>query len=100
MTKVKIDILKDSQKRLQSVPGFIEGKKWEEIRSLLTAKAYSLRDAMNTLAADKPQAAGVAKVFYRDIEQLTVYARQKNGPACTKAYNDAQEHLTKYLSLI
>eukprot|EP00903_Cladosiphon_okamuranus_P008024 g7741.t1 len=100
MTKVKIDILKDSQKRLQTVPGFIEGKKWEEIRSLLTAKAYSLRDAMNTLAADKPQAAGVAKVFYRDIEQLTVYARQKNGPACTKAYNDAQEHLTKYLSLI
>lgn len=55
---------------------------------------------MNTLSADKPQAAGVAKVFYRDIEQLTVYARQKNGPACTKAYNDAQEHLTKYLSLI
>lgn len=38
MTKVKIDILKDSQKRLQTVPGFIEGKKWEEIRSLLTAK--------------------------------------------------------------
>lgn len=55
---------------------------------------------MNTLAVDKPQAAGVAKVFYRDIEQLTVFARQKNGPACTKAYNDAQEHLTKYLSLI
>lgn len=38
MTKVKIDVLKDSQKRLQTVPGFIEGKKWEEIRSLLTAK--------------------------------------------------------------
>lgn len=38
MLKVKIDILKDSQKRLQTVPKFIEGKKWEEIRSLLTAK--------------------------------------------------------------
>lgn len=38
MMKVKIDVLKDSQKRLQSVPGFIENKKWEEIRSLLTAK--------------------------------------------------------------
>lgn len=38
MMKVKIDVLKDSQKRLQTVPGFIEGKKWEEIRSLLTAK--------------------------------------------------------------
>lgn len=63
-------------------------------------QAYSLRDAMNTLSADKPQAAGVAKVFYRDIEQLTVFARQKNGPACTEAYNAAQEHLTKYLSLI
>ena len=63
-------------------------------------QAYSLRDAMNTLAADKPMAANVAKVFYRDIEQLTVYARQKNGPAALKAYNDAQTHLTKYLSLI
>lgn len=40
MLKVKIDILKDSQKRLQTVPGFIEGKKWEEIRSLLTAKVH------------------------------------------------------------
>lgn len=67
---------------------------------LPSQQAYSLRDAMNSLAADKPAAAGVAKVFYRDIEQLTVFARQKNGPACTKAYNDAQEHLTKYLSLI
>lgn len=38
MLKVKIDVLKDTQKRLQTVPGFIEGKKWEEIRSLLTAK--------------------------------------------------------------
>lgn len=55
---------------------------------------------MNTLAADNKQAAGVARVFYRDIEQLTVFARQKNGPECTKAYNNAQEHLTKYLSLI
>lgn len=38
MLKVKVDILKDSQKRLQSVPAFIENRKWEEIRSLLTAK--------------------------------------------------------------
>lgn len=38
MLKVKIDVLKDTQKRLQTVPGFIEGAKWEEIRSLLTAK--------------------------------------------------------------
>ena len=41
MLKVKIDVLKDTQKRLQTVPGFIEGKKWEEIRSLLTAKVRS-----------------------------------------------------------
>lgn len=66
----------------------------------LCTQAYSLRDAMNTLAVDKPMAANVAKIFYRDIEQLTVYARQKNGPAALKAYNDAQTHLTKYLSLI
>lgn len=38
MTKINIDVLKDSQKRLQTVPGFIQTKKWEEIRSLLTAK--------------------------------------------------------------
>lgn len=55
---------------------------------------------MNTLSKDKPMAANVAKIFYRDIEQLTVSARQKNGPAALKAYNDAQTHLTKYLSLI
>lgn len=55
---------------------------------------------MNTLAVDKPQAAGVAKIFYRDIETLTVAARKKDGPACMEAYDAAQAHLTKYLSLI
>lgn len=45
MLKVKVDILKDSQKRLQTVPGFIENKKWEEIRSLLTAKVRIIFDA-------------------------------------------------------
>lgn len=38
MLKVKLDILKDSQKRIATIPKFIEGKKWEEVRSLLTAK--------------------------------------------------------------
>lgn len=55
---------------------------------------------MNTLAVDKPMAANVAKVFYRDIEQLTVASRQKNGEAALEAYNNAQTHLSKYLSLI
>lgn len=42
MLKVKLDILKDTQKRLQNVPKYIETKKWEEIRSLLTAKVSPL----------------------------------------------------------
>ena len=55
---------------------------------------------MNTLAKDKPNAATMAKVFYRDIEQLTVYSRQKNPEKALEAYNNAQVHLTKYLELI
>lgn len=63
-------------------------------------QAYSLRDAMNTLAKDKPEAVNMAKTFYRDIESVTVFSRLKKGDEALKAYNDAQTHLTKYLSLI
>lgn len=63
-------------------------------------QAYSLRDAMNSLAKDKPEAQGVAKVFYRDIEDVIFSTRTKDQAAAMKAYNSAQEHLTKYLSLI
>lgn len=55
---------------------------------------------MNTLSKDKPAATTAAKVFYRDIEQLTVFSRQKNPEKALEAYNNAQVHLTKYLELI
>lgn len=42
MLKVKIDVLKDSQKKIQAIPGFIKEKKWEEVRSLLTNKVRVL----------------------------------------------------------
>ena len=64
MTKVKIDILKDSQKRLQSVPGFIEGRKWEEIRSLLTAKVRLCVPRLPVRALlGHPATAGIASYF-------------------------------------
>lgn len=66
----------------------------------VSPQAYNVRDAMNTLAGDKQDAANVAKVFFRDIEEITVYSRLKNQEEALKAYNNAQTHLTKYLSLI
>lgn len=47
MLKVNVDILKDTQKRLKTVPGFIEKKKWEEVRSLLTAKVCASSRCMD-----------------------------------------------------
>lgn len=64
------------------------------------SQAYSLRDAMTSLAADKPAAQGLAKVFFRDIEDIIYSSRVKDQALATKSYNSAQEHLTKYLSLI
>lgn len=55
---------------------------------------------MNSLAADKPAAQGVAKVFFRDIEDIIYSSRVKDQALATKSYNSAQEHLSKYLSLI
>lgn len=55
---------------------------------------------MNSLSENKPEAQGVAKVFFRDIENVVYSSRTKDQAAAMKAYNDAQEHLTKYLSLI
>lgn len=55
---------------------------------------------MNTLSADKPEATKVAKLFYQDIEEITVQSRLKNQEKAMQAYNDAQDHLTKYLALI
>lgn len=55
---------------------------------------------MNTLAEGKPDAQGVAKVFYRDMENVIFSCRVKDQDMAMKSYNDAQTHLTKYLSLI
>lgn len=55
---------------------------------------------MNSLSAGKPEATQVAKLFYQDIEEISVQSRKKNQEKAMKAYNDAQDHLTKYLALI
>lgn len=49
MLKVKVDILKDCQKRIQSLPGFIEKKQWSQVRSTLTSKVRS-RNASRSFA--------------------------------------------------
>ncbi|CAM9271198.1 unnamed protein product [Choristocarpus tenellus] len=100
MVKVKIDILKDSAKKLETIPKFIEGKKWTEINSALTGKAYSLRDAMNYLSKGKPESVAAAKTFYKDIEAIILYAAKKNPDACLAAYTSAQDSLKKYLASI
>lgn len=79
---------------------FIDTLCWCAFRMCVLPQAYNVRDAMNSLAGDKKDAANVAKVFFRDMEEITVYSRQKNGEEAMKAYNNAQIHLTKYLSLI
>ncbi|CAM9455127.1 unnamed protein product [Discosporangium mesarthrocarpum] len=100
MLKVKIDILKDSQKKLEAIPAFIEDKKWEEVRSMLTGKAYSLRNAMNSLAEGKPEAAKAAKTFFKDIEQISVNSARKDQAGASAAYSKSQEDLKKYLELL
>ncbi|CAM9667488.1 unnamed protein product [Phaeothamnion confervicola] len=98
--KRRIEILKDCAKRFEKVPGWIEGAKWEEIRAELTRKAYSLREAMNTLGEGKPEALAAAKAYYRDIEELTVASRRKQGATAKAAYERSVANLGKYLAAI
>lgn len=38
MLKVKIDILKDVQTKIKTIPAFVEKKQWSEVQSVLTNK--------------------------------------------------------------
>lgn len=78
----------------------IDGNIFLPQSTLVFLQAYSLRDAMNSLSKDKPEAGKVAKAFYRDIEKLTVSSRRKDANTAKQAYESAQSNLSKYLSLL
>ncbi|KAG5191238.1 hypothetical protein JKP88DRAFT_271333 [Tribonema minus] len=97
MSKRYIDVIKDCKNRFEKIPGWVAGSKWMEIRAELTRKAYSLRGAMNALAAS-PEAKAAAKDYYADLEVMMTEARNKDGAKISAAYAKSVSDLSTYLS--
>ena len=79
------EIVSNSEKRLPNYQGYIENKRWLEIKTENTRYLYSLRKAMNGLATTASAKAAAKKVFL-DLEELTYGSTTKNQEKCEKAY--------------
>jgi hypothetical protein len=92
--KRKKEVLAETKKRLDKLPGYVAKAKWFEVTDELSRYMYETRGAMNYLATTKEQKA-IAKDFFKDIEQIGGGARYKKaadadaGIAAAKATLDA-----------
>ena len=77
-------VLAETRKRLQKLPGYIENKKWFEVRDELTRFMYETRAATKFLAQTPKQKAAAAD-FFRAIEKVDNAARLKKGDAAAAA---------------
>ena len=89
-------ILAESKNRLPLYQTYIDKKQWSEITTQSTRYLYSLRKAMNGLAAGNPEAEAAKVAFYKDLEALTYSCRTKDQVAAQKYYDSAKANFAAF----
>lgn len=74
-------VLAESKKRLERLPGYIEKKKWYEVRNELSRYMYETRGAVRGLAST-PAQKKAANAFFKAIEDTDNAARLKQQDRC------------------
>jgi photosystem II oxygen-evolving enhancer protein 3 len=97
--KRKKDVLNETAKRLDKLPGYVAKSKWFEITDELTRYMYETRGAMNYLATTKESKA-IAKDFFKDIETISGAARYKKGDVADAGIADAKKALDAFVKSI
>lgn len=77
-------ILAESKKRLGRLDGYIQKKKWYEVKNELDRYMYETRGAVKGLAKTTEQKAAAAD-FFKAIEQTNLNATLKKQDACEAA---------------
>jgi len=90
-------VLAETKKRLANIPGYVEKKKWFEVRDELTRFMYETRGAA-TFLAKTPAQKKAATEFFKAIEKVDGAARVKNGDACLAASKDSVAKLDAFVS--
>lgn len=90
-------VLAETKKRLQRIDGYVEQKKWYEVRNELARYMYETRGAAKFLAAN-PTQKKKATEFFKAIEKTDLAARQKNGGAVSAAAKDSIAKLDDFVS--
>ncbi len=89
-------IVAESKSRLPLYQGYIDKKQWSEITTQSTRYLYSLRKAMNGLAAGNADAEAAKVAFYKDLEKLTYSCRVKDQALAQSAYDSAKANFAAF----
>jgi len=96
----KLDVVKETEKRLTRIPGYVEKKKWSEVTTELTRYVYETRAAMNYLAGDDSAKKTAASEFFVAIEKITIACKLKDQAAASAAHTLATEKLAAYVKMV
>lgn len=93
----------ECKKRVDKVPGFTQKKQWFNVQSTLKTYAYNTRESMLRLASyskNPKEASAAAKVYFDDLNDMDLWARQKQQNKLQAAYDKSLSDLSAYENLI
>jgi hypothetical protein len=90
-------VLAETKKRLQRIDGYVESKKWYEVRNELGRYMYETRAAALFLASS-PAQKKKASDFFKAIEVTDLAARFKKGDAVSAGAKDSIAKLDAFVS--
>ena len=93
----KKGFIKESQKRLSYLPGYVEKKQWFNVKDELTRYMYETRGAVRGLATI-PEQKAIAKKFFQAIEEASLQATLKNQDKCAAASKDSAALLDQFVA--
>jgi hypothetical protein len=92
-------ILVETKKRLAKLPGYVESKKWWEVRAELSRYMYETRGAVRGLATT-PTQKKAATAFFKAIETADNGARLKKGDMAMQGSKDAAAKLDAFVATL
>jgi len=98
-TTRKKEIIAESKKRLGRLDGYIDKKKWYEVRNELDRYMYETRGAVRGLAKTTQQKAAATE-FFQSIEETNLNATLKKQDACKAAAKESIAKLDAFVATL
>jgi len=97
--EIQLRRIGEAGNRLPEIVTLAEDKKWSQVQGIISGPLGTLLQTMNTVAsiAGTKEATNAAKLVKADIFAIGAAATKKDGVACIKAANKAEEDLEKFV---